>query len=200
MAKRVHNVIRPKGQTRPFPKYIVDGVYHYRGREIELTHDRHFGNWQKWYAQITVIDPKVAQMLEKAGVSSGYVTHGPSPDEPSALRYATFVVDSQNKIAERGFGDLWEAIAAVRGVIDDLAGGRAPGIVTRANVARALQVDADEARRSTEKIVPIRHEGALAFERLPLDERVELIDEMVELVDLHGGRYPNPRAELLATH
>lgn len=191
--KRQHNLIAPKGALRPYPQYLLrapDGsdVWIYRGREIIVGPDNRGG----WWAEFNVVDPMTLQRMSASGVQYDIAGLGPAPDEQAALRYAVFTIDGHERLAEPGGPERVLGIGVVVDAVREIAYARQPDWSkkleppTRAEVARKIE----QYRRNRPPEIS-RHELE-AFGAMPLQDRIELIDEVVEIAAAWGGRYPNP--------
>lgn len=193
MPTRQHNLIAPKGAGRARPQYLLrsaDGadVWLYRGREILISADARGG----WWADFNVVDPVVQQRMMDAGVQYDIAGLGPAPDEQAALKYAAFTIDAHERLAEPGTHARLAAVGVVRDAIQELAYSRSASITgkiktpTRAEVARLI------ARYTKRRPPEVDRHELEAFNTMPAADRVELIDELLEIADAWGGRYPNP--------
>lgn len=193
---RQYNLVAPKGPARPLPRYLlrtVEGgtVWLYRGRELEISP----GPRSSWWAEIRVIEPATRDQMQAAGVQSDLAGLGPAPDHDAALKYAVFTVDAHERLAE-GVPGLTAAAGAVGIAIEELTRHRQPdrakpvAAPTRAQVARTIELYRRKGHHSDE---------VAAFMRLPQHQRIELIDEMLDVARAWGGRYPNPDPALKAS-
>lgn len=179
-AAPIPNVIAPEGVARPRPQYLLrtpagEAIWLYRGREIKVSRGP-----RGWWADIEVQDPPVAKRLVEAGVQGDVYGLGPAPDAPAVLKYGVFTVDAHERLAQ-GMTELLLASTVVGYALQDLTYEGTP--LTRAAVARTIEIFRDDGR--------YKHEVA-AFMSMPLQHRIELIDEMLEIAEAWGGRYPNP--------
>lgn len=173
---REPNVYTPKGVMRPRPIFVSGGplsprqTWSYRGWRIdirELASD-HF-------------DAKIS-----TGSAINSFTITPSPGEAEALQAAVFHIDRSEALkilSNRSLAAANRVRAAedaIRRALDVVRSSGGP--LTRANVAREVQL--------LETGPQLVAEWAKAFRELPVDERLELIDELIAIAATHGGRPP----------
>lgn len=165
---RMPNVFAPKGPLRPRPQYVSGTpfsspqVWTYRGYGIEL---REHSDAPSWYAEVHT--PR----------GNSWTTTG-SPDAPAALQHAVFSIDASIVAGQRD--DISAPTdTVIRAVIRVHERGER---LDRASVARELQLMGSKG--------PVLKSEVAGVNRLPLQERLELIDEILALAATHGGQVP----------
>ncbi len=173
----------PFAIVRDTPRYVTRSpegskFWKYRGWDIET---QEFGGKGNWSALIT--DPANASPLEEAE----------GGNEQAALKRAKMAVDyweygnrlspGDDKELMRLLGVIYDAINTLYGASQFTFGPkRAP---TRAQVARALEED--RALGAARQRKAMRY-----FATLPLQRRLDLIDEQIEMYRLEMQLHPNP--------
>lgn len=212
------NPIRPRGPLRPAPQHVAGGTWRYRDRLVEITDEDRWGRGPGYYAVVTYEwTPKgrdAHRWVEyTGGPADDVLLYGPAPDPHAAMHDATFHIDAYEKFTELARAmpkgtewrnvDLNVAMWIVKQAIKDAEREGAP--LTRADITRRIERKI-QATRPGPRLSGAPHAdeaiSGAAFMRLPLAERVELVDEMLALAGSYRGRWPNPKpdAHLLELH
>lgn len=192
---REYNVVRPKGAMRPVPQWIGQArqgaeIWSYRGRIVEI-----YNPPSTWPSTTTVpymtgLVPGFRHVIfDQSGVMVDPQAH-PSPDAAATLRLAVWKIDLREASDARPA--LWDAAIAVEYAITHAAKALRPGqALTRAAVAREIKLLPKTGMIGyPEWDVKVY---VAAFDALPVSERLELVDEMIDLANMHGGRFVNPK-------
>lgn len=170
---RRKNPIDPK-QAPPKAVYSYGGqsTWRYRGREIQVVRDP---NWKP--GQYGKFGASWPEPEDEGDEQAAFAT-----DEQGALANARHQIDVHER--QKTHKDYWAADNMVAHVIDYL-NDFTTGPIDRATVARAIE----EARLSLTRqgrarvggtSLPIREWGMDAFQKLPLKERLRMIDEGID--------------------